>query len=117
MSIISIFEHFSMFSACGSVFVTISFSSALVRIVSSAFPLRIPCVTIAYDLATPASARCVAARFSVPHVSAMSSTTTAIFPSTCPTSVIRDTSFAFFRSLWNSAKSTPSRSAIDVALL
>jgi len=29
---------------------------------------------------------------------------------------MRDTSFAFFRSLWKSAKSTPNRSAIDVAL-
>ena len=116
MSITSILLHRSWFVPCGSVFVTISFSSALFVTLSSAFPLRIPCVTIAYTCDAPPSARCRAAKHSVPHVSAMSSTRIATLSFTCPTSTIRETELAFFRSLWNSAKSTPSRSAIDVAL-
>ena len=116
MSITSILLHRTWFSPCGSVFVTISFSSALFVTFSSASPLRIPCVTIAYTLVAPPSARCCAAKHSVPHVSAMSSTRIATLSFTCPTSTIRETELAFFRSLWNSAKSTPSRSAIDVAL-
>jgi len=58
----------------------------------------------------------LAARPRVPHVSAMSSTRIAIFPFTEPTRTIRETSLAFFRSLWKRAKSTLRRSAMDVAL-
>ena len=52
----------------------------------------------------------------VPHVSAMSSMRMATLLRTSPTSTIDATSFAFLRSLWISAKSTFSLSAIDVTL-
>ena len=52
----------------------------------------------------------------VPHVSAMSSTRMATRSVTSPTSTMRSTSLAFFRSLWMRAKSTLSRSAMDVTL-
>ena len=116
MSSTSIFLHAAWFAFCGSVFVTISFSKLLASIVSSAFPLSIPCVTKPNTFTAPASERCDAARQSVPQVSAMSSTSIAVLSFTFPTSTMRDTSFAFFRSLWNNAKSTPSLSAIEVAL-
>lgn len=52
----------------------------------------------------------------VPQVSAISSTKMATLSFTSPTSTILSTSLAFFRSLWIRAKSTFSRSAIDVTL-
>lgn len=52
----------------------------------------------------------------VPHVSAMSSTRMATRSLTSPTSTIRSTSLAFLRSLWMSANSTFSRSAMEVTL-
>ena len=52
----------------------------------------------------------------VPQVSAMSSTKIAILSLTSPTSTIVATSLAFFLSLWISAKSTFSLSAMEVTL-
>ena len=52
----------------------------------------------------------------VPQVSAISSTKMATRSLTSPTRTMRSTSLAFFLSLWMRAKSTFSRSAMDVTL-
>lgn len=52
----------------------------------------------------------------VPQVSAMSSTSIAILSFTSPTRTMVATSLAFFLSLWISAKSTFSLSAMEVTL-
>ncbi|GMT17499.1 hypothetical protein PFISCL1PPCAC_8796 [Pristionchus fissidentatus] len=117
MSMHWILGHFFMFSSCGIVFVTTTASNAELLRRVSAGPLQMPWTQKAYTFSAPASTSLKAARQMVPHVSAMSSTRIATFPSTFPTSVIFSTSLARLRSLWMRAKSTLRRSAIDVTLL
>jgi len=104
-------------SECGMVLEATTASRRDLLILSSALPEKMPCVTMASTRAAPFSSSTSAAMPRVPQVSAMSSTRMAVLPATLPTRTMRETSLAFLRSLWMSAKSTSSLSAIDVALV
>src|SRR5947209_4725534 len=68
----------------GIVSVTTTCSSPAAPRFSHAAPENTPCVAAAYTRRAPASWTAWAAAFSVPAVSMMSSTRTAVFPSTSP---------------------------------
>lgn len=106
----------SFLSSWGTVLVTTIFLSLLPLRASMAFPLRIPCVTMASASLAPSEISTSAALTSVPQVSAMSSTKIAVLPRTSPTSTIRETSLGRVRSLWMRANPRFKPSAIEVAL-